>query len=110
MPDGAAVWTIKLEGNIQGDWVNELRRAWRAVRLAANGASIRLVLVDVQLIDTAGKVLLAEMDRDGVAILPTAAATGYQVVQLRRAVALDPDDPHVRLMLANVLRGVGERE
>jgi hypothetical protein len=80
MPDGAAVWTIKLEGNIQGDWVNELRRAWRAVRLAADGASIRLVLVDVPLIDTAGKVLLAEMDRDGVAILPTAAATGDQVL------------------------------
>jgi len=79
MPDGTAVWTLKLVGNIQGDWVNELRRAWRAVRLAAHGAAIRLVLVDVPLIDTAGKVLLAEMHCDGVAILPT-AAVGDQVV------------------------------
>jgi len=47
MPDGAAVWTLKLEGDIQGSWVNELRRAWRAVRMAASGASIRLVLADV---------------------------------------------------------------
>jgi hypothetical protein len=38
MPDGSGVWTLKLEGNIQGEWVNELRRAWRAVRLAAAGA------------------------------------------------------------------------
>jgi len=79
MADGTAVWTLKLAGNIQGDWVNELRRAWRAVRLAADGAAIRLVLVDVPLIDTAGKLLLAEMHRDGVAILPP-AAIGDQVV------------------------------
>jgi hypothetical protein len=44
MPDGGAVWTLKLEGNIEGQWVEELRRAWLAVRLAAAEASIRLVL------------------------------------------------------------------
>ena len=76
MPDGGVVWTLKLEGNIQGEWVNELRRAWRAVRLAAAGASIRLVLADVQLVDTAGKVLLTEMHRDGVGILATDSLTG----------------------------------
>jgi hypothetical protein len=75
MPDGAAVWTIKLDGDIQGQWVNELRRAWRAVRLAAAGASIRLVLADVQLVDDAGKVLLTEMYRDGVDVLPAGPST-----------------------------------
>ena len=38
--------------------------AWRAVRLAAAGASIRLVLADVQLVDAAGKILLTEMHRE----------------------------------------------
>src|SRR5262249_19756692 len=68
-PGGSAVWTLKLDGNIQGQWVDELRRAWRAVRLAAGGASIRLVLADVQLVDAAGEVLRTEMLRDGVGIL-----------------------------------------
>jgi len=75
MPDGAAVWTLKLEGNIQGEWVNELRRAWRAVRLAAADASIRLVLVDVTLVDADGMALLTEMQRDGVDILPAGTST-----------------------------------
>ena len=34
MPDGGAVWTLKLEGNIQGEWVEQLRRAWRQERRA----------------------------------------------------------------------------
>jgi len=75
MPDGSAVWTLTLEGDIEGDWVKELRRAWRAVRLAAAGASIRVVLADVQLVDAAGKGLLAEMHGDGVGILATHAST-----------------------------------
>jgi ABC-type transporter Mla MlaB component len=75
MPDGGTLWTLKLEGNIQGQWVTELRRAWRAVRLAAGGASIRVVLADVQSVDTDGKVLLTEMHRDGVEILATDSLT-----------------------------------
>src|SRR5215510_8845545 len=75
MPDGGAVWTLKLEGDIQGEWVKELQRAWRAVRRAAGGASIRMVLANVQAVDPAGRALLAEMHRDGVAILGTDAIT-----------------------------------
>src|SRR5262249_19667261 len=74
MPDGAAVWTLKLEGDIQGEWVNALRRARRAVRTAATGASIRLVLADVRVVDPAVKVLLTEMYRDGVGILATGSS------------------------------------
>ena len=74
MPDGFAVYTLKLEGEIQGEWVNALRRAWRAVRMAASGASIRLVLADVRIVDTAGKALLREMHGDGVNILATGSS------------------------------------
>ena len=63
MPDGSAVWTIKVDGNNEGDWVKELRRAWRAVELAAAGASIRLVLGDVRCGDAARAELPTEMHR-----------------------------------------------
>jgi ABC-type transporter Mla MlaB component len=75
MPDGGAVWTLKLQGNVQGEWVEKLRRVWRAVRLSAAGASIRLVLADVPLVDTAGRALLTEMHRDGVGIVATDSLT-----------------------------------
>jgi hypothetical protein len=95
MPDGAAVWTLKLEGEIQGSWVNELRRAWRAVRMAGSGASIRLVLADVQIIDTAGKVLLREMQCDGVDIF----ATGSSAAAIRdEIVDGSPSSPGPRSM------------
>ena len=47
--------------------------------MAATGASIRLVLADVRVVDTAGKVLLTEMYRDAVDIL----ATGASVATIR---------------------------
>jgi hypothetical protein len=75
MPDGSAVWTIKVDGNNEGDWVKELRRAWRAVELAAAGASIRLVLGDVRCGDAARAEVPTEMHRDGTGILATTPAT-----------------------------------
>jgi ABC-type transporter Mla MlaB component len=84
MPDGSARWTLELNGNIDGEWVTEMRRAWRAVQLAAAGASIRVLLADVQSVDIAAKVLLAEMYRDGVQILasdPFTAAIRDEVAE-----------------------------
>ena len=68
LPDGSAVWTLTLEGNIRDEWVKELRRAWQAVRRAAGAASIRVVLADVEIVDAAGEALLEEMRGDGVEV------------------------------------------
>ena len=67
--DGRATWTLRLEGTLKDEWVRELRRAWRRVREAAAGRPIRVELADVSFVDPAGKVLLAEMYREGVEIL-----------------------------------------
>ena len=69
--DGRTTWTLRLEGALKDEWVRELRRAWRRIREVALGAPIRVELADVPFVDPAGKVLLAEMYRDGVAIVAT---------------------------------------
>lgn len=67
--NGRATWTLKVEGILGGEWVPELRRAWRRAREAAAGALIRIHLADVQFVDPAGKALLTDMYRAGVEIV-----------------------------------------
>jgi ABC-type transporter Mla MlaB component len=59
---------LKVEGNLQGEWVGELRRAWLSIRDIAARAPIRVELADVPFVDAAGKVLLTEMHRQRVEI------------------------------------------
>ena len=68
-PDGRATWTLRLEGTLKGQWVAELRRSWRTIRETAPERPIRVDLADVSFVDSAGKVLLAEMYREGVEIV-----------------------------------------
>src|SRR5690349_3781317 len=68
-PDGLAMWTLAVEGTLDGEWIPELRRAWRRALEAAPGAAIRVHLADVRFVDAAGKALLADMYRAGVEIV-----------------------------------------
>src|SRR5439155_27326341 len=68
-PDGRATWTLRLEGTLKDGWVRELRRAWRRIREAQSGVPVWFELADVRLVDAVVQVLLAEMLRDGVAIV-----------------------------------------
>jgi ABC-type transporter Mla MlaB component len=86
--DGSVTWTLKVEGTLIGDWLPELRRAWRRAQEAAAGAAIRVHLADVGFVDEAGKALLADMYRAGVDIVAhdiLAAAIRDDIV--RRAAA-----------------------
>jgi ABC-type transporter Mla MlaB component len=67
--DRRATWTLKVEGTLSGEWVPELRRAWRRAQDAAGGAAIRVHLADVRFVDSGGKALLTDMYRGGVEIV-----------------------------------------
>jgi ABC-type transporter Mla MlaB component len=64
-----ATWVLKIEGRLQGEWVGELRQSWRRIRDAAAAKPTRIELADVQFVDGAGKLLLAEMHREGAEII-----------------------------------------
>jgi len=86
--DGRSRWTLKIEGSLDGEWLPELRRAWRRAQEAAPGAAICVHLADVRFVGAAGKALLADMHRAGVDIVArdfVAAAIRDDIV--RRAAA-----------------------
>ena len=86
--DGRSTWTLKIEGSLDGEWLPELRRAWRRAQEAAPGAAICVHLADVRFVDAAGKALLADMYRAGVDLVArdfVAAAIRDDIV--RRAAA-----------------------
>lgn len=58
---------LRLEGRLAGAWVEELKQCW--LQSAAAGEPVKVVeLNEVIFIDTAGKKLLADMHRQGVAL------------------------------------------
>ena len=63
-----AAYILELEGRIQGDSVELLRRAWRALQGVVPEVPISVVLADVECVDAAGKALLAEMHRAGTVV------------------------------------------
>jgi ABC-type transporter Mla MlaB component len=77
--DRRATWTLKVEGTLSGEWVPELRRAWRRAQDVAAGAAICVHLADVRFVDAGGKALLADMYRAGVDIV----ARGVVAVEIR---------------------------
>jgi ABC-type transporter Mla MlaB component len=87
--DGRAIWTLKVEGTLNGEWLPELRRAWRRAQEAAAGATLRVHLADVRFVDTAGKALLAEMYRAGVDIVARDCMTAAIRNDIVRGAATD---------------------
>jgi ABC-type transporter Mla MlaB component len=61
-----AAYMLELKGRLEGDCVDELRRSWRALRSAVTDISISVVTSEVEFVDAAGRVLLAEMHCAGV--------------------------------------------
>ena len=57
--------TLKIEGCLAGEWVNEMKRCWDEVKTGARRRAIRIDLTDVTFIDVAGRELLAQMFASG---------------------------------------------
>ena len=70
-----ATLVFRLEGRLQGPWVDELRNCWQRACEASGDAAIRIDLADIHFVDRAAKALLTEMHRAGVEILAQGCLT-----------------------------------
>lgn len=63
------VTTLKLEGKLTGEWVNELQQCWQQALLTSAGAAIRIDLAGVAWVSDEGKALLSTMRLQGAELL-----------------------------------------
>jgi len=59
--------TLKLEGQVSGPWVEELRRCWDS--LAQGKVPVKINLRHVTFVDRPGRELLLRMEREGTPFL-----------------------------------------
>ena len=67
--DDGGVTTLKLEGKVSGEWVQELRSCWQQAKLSGEGGAVRVDLAGVTWVSNEGKALLGVMYRDGTELL-----------------------------------------
>ena len=56
---------LSVEGRLAGPWVQTLEQCWRDLRAASPRSTLQVHLCGVSYIDNAGRLLLAEMHRQG---------------------------------------------
>ena len=81
--------TLRLEGQIIGDWISELNGVCEQMLTA--GRKVILDLGDVSLIDRSGLTLLASLSQRGVALV---RCSPFQEAQLRLASSPQPHPTH----------------
>ena len=59
------VLSFRLEGRLEGPWVEELEKSWRGMVERAGTPALRVDLNGVTFVDAAGKAQLAAMRRQG---------------------------------------------
>ena len=67
--DSSRELSFKLEGKLSGPWVGELQQCWQTAASTTVGRSTVIDLGEVDFVDPAGQLLLAEMHREGVRLL-----------------------------------------
>lgn len=63
------VLTFRLEGRLEGPWVDALAQCWRSTLHSPSRPTIRVDLSGVTYVDAAGKARLAEMYEQGAQLV-----------------------------------------
>ena len=76
--------TFKLEGELAGPWVNELKECWRLKPPTPQEHRILVDLTSVAFIDSAGKALLHTMYLQGAEFVAVGCLTKFIVEEITR--------------------------
>jgi ABC-type transporter Mla MlaB component len=76
--------TIRLEGDLAGQWVEEVERCWQSILAGPEKRTLRIALDTVTYVDAAGKALLREMHSAGAQLEAKGALSSYLVEQIRQ--------------------------
>lgn len=76
--------TIRLQGDLAGQWVQEVERCWQSVLAGPRKRTLRIAMDPVTYVDSAGKALLREMHSAGAQLEARGALTSYIVEQIQR--------------------------
>jgi anti-anti-sigma regulatory factor len=83
--DYPRVLTLRLEGRLEGPWVQELEKCWKSNLSNTTRPSLRVDLTGVTFIDAAGKDRLAAMHRQGVEFIADDCLTKALVEEIIEA-------------------------
>src|SRR5208282_4223623 len=67
--DGTDSMSLRLEGRVEGPWVEVLRTAWVETKKRASGQPIAIDLGAVSFADAEGRALLIEMQKEGAGLV-----------------------------------------
>ncbi len=68
--DKDEVTVFRLEGNLTGDWVDELERCWTEINAVVSTRRFQIDVTEVGFVDEKGKVLLERMLLEGAELHP----------------------------------------
>jgi anti-anti-sigma regulatory factor len=90
--DSPRALTFQLEGRLAGPWLRELQECWQSRLARQRRSSLRVDLTGVTFIDTAGKVCLAGLHRQGAEFLAADCLTKAVVAEITAAPLPDGAD------------------
>jgi ABC-type transporter Mla MlaB component len=76
--------TIRLEGDLAGQWVTEVERCWQSLLAGPRNRVLRVAMETVSYVDASGKALLRDMYMAGARLEARGALTRYIVDQIRQ--------------------------
>jgi anti-anti-sigma regulatory factor len=83
--DHPRLLTFRLEGRLEGPWVEELEKCWRSTLASPSRLTVRVDLSAVTFIDDAGKAHLTAMHEQGAELIASDCETKAIVAEITGA-------------------------